>query len=63
MHFKNFKITLNVFCIQNLSRAIANIAVGMIHSKELRDFFNDVVEKVSGGDNYCPCQMSLEMGL
>ncbi|XP_038075875.1 acidic fibroblast growth factor intracellular-binding protein-like [Patiria miniata] len=31
---------------KNLSRAIVNIASGMIHSKELRDFFNDVVEKI-----------------
>ncbi|XP_077997432.1 acidic fibroblast growth factor intracellular-binding protein-like [Glandiceps talaboti] len=29
-----------------LSRGVINIAVGMIHSKDLRDFFNDVVERV-----------------
>ncbi|NP_001161534.1 FGF intracellular binding protein [Saccoglossus kowalevskii] len=30
---------------KSLSRALVNIAAGMIHSKERRDFFNDVVEK------------------
>lgn len=31
---------------KNLSRAIINIAIGMIHSKDLKDFFTDVVEKI-----------------
>ncbi|XP_072027531.1 acidic fibroblast growth factor intracellular-binding protein-like [Amphiura filiformis] len=31
---------------KTISRAIANIGSGMIHSKELKDFFNDVIEKI-----------------
>ncbi|XP_071800291.1 acidic fibroblast growth factor intracellular-binding protein-like [Asterias amurensis] len=45
------KITEKAFAdiesnFKNLSRPIVNIASGMIHSRELRDFFNDVVEKI-----------------
>ncbi|XP_071507217.1 acidic fibroblast growth factor intracellular-binding protein B-like [Diadema antillarum] len=38
---------------KSLSRAIISIACGMVHSKELRDFFCDVVEKIIE-----PCKQS-----
>ncbi|XP_041467595.1 acidic fibroblast growth factor intracellular-binding protein B-like [Lytechinus variegatus] len=38
---------------KTVSRAIISIACGMIHSKELRDFFNDVIEKIVE-----PCRQS-----
>ncbi|XP_071833465.1 acidic fibroblast growth factor intracellular-binding protein-like [Apostichopus japonicus] len=41
-------ITINVENnFKNLSRAIISIAVDMIHSKDLKDFFIDVVEKIT----------------
>jgi Acidic fibroblast growth factor binding (FIBP) len=35
-----------LFPLQNLSRNIINIAYGLNHSKEMKDLFLDIVEKI-----------------
>ena len=45
--FSRDRVKIIALCLfQNVSKALINIAYGLNHSKELRDFFLDVTEKV-----------------
>ena len=42
----SLRVTIIIYQFQNLSKTLVNIAYNINHSKELRDLFIDLVEKV-----------------